>query len=165
MAYFKNFPQILYSFGDDRDIDLKVLTDITANVRVFKKALSEITLWEYYDLQDGETPEILAHKLYGDANLHYIIMLVNDRYDMHTDFPMSSTEMDDYIANKYTNPDGVKHYVDEDGFIVDSTVAGATPVSNRDYENKVNDDKRRIKIVSPQIASKLAEEFRELIRR
>lgn len=165
MSYFKHLPKIIYSFGDDRDLDLKVLTDITVNTRIFKKALSEITLWEYYDLQDGETPEILAHRLYGDAELHWVIMLVNERYDMHTDFPMSATEIDEYIASKYPNPDAIRYYVDTDGDIVDSTVPGAIPVSYRDWEYGTNDKKRRIKIVSPQIAAKLAAEFRQLVRR
>lgn len=165
MAYFKHLPKIIYSFGDDRDLDLKVLTDITVNTRVFKKVLSEITLWEYYDLQDGETPEILAHRLYGDAELHWVIMLVNERYDMHTDFPMSSTEIDTYVDNKYPNPDAIKHYVDSDGDIVDNTVPGSKGVSYRDWEYQRNDNKRRIKIISPQIAAKLSEEFRQLVRR
>lgn len=165
MAYFKHLPKIIYSFGDDRDLDLKVLTDITVNTRIFKKALAEITLWEYYDLQDGETPEILASRLYGDPELHWVIMLVNERYDMHTDFPMSATEIDNFIAYKYPNPDAIRYYVDEDGHIVDSTVPGSRGVSYREWEYATNDRKRRIKIVSPQIAAKLADEFRELVRR
>lgn len=166
MAYFKHLPKILYSFGDDRDIDLKALTDITVNTRIFKEALPQITLYEYYDLQDGETPEILAHKLYGDSEMHWIIMLLNERYDMHTDFPMSATEIDTYIENKYAVPDAIKHYVDADGHVVDSfSVSGTKPVSYRDYEYAINDAKRRVKIVSPTVAQRLAEEFRELVRR
>lgn len=163
MAYFKNFKKIAYSFGDDRDPDLKVLTDITLNARILRQLLPNITLWEYYDLKDGDTPEVLAHRLYGNSEYHWVIMFVNERYDVWTDFPLSSNELDTYIDNQYTNPLAIKHYIDNEGYIVDSTEAGATPVTFRDYEISENDKKRRIKIVSPGIASKLYGEFKTLM--
>lgn len=163
MAYFKNFKKIAYSFGDERDPDLKVLTDITLNARILRQLLPNITLWEYYDLKENETPEVLAHRLYGNSEYHWVIMFVNERYDVYTDFPLSSVELEDYIQKQYPNPLAVKHYIDNEGYIVDSTVAGATPVSFRDYEMQVNDSKRRIKIVSPDIATKLYSEFKTLM--
>lgn len=163
MAYFKNFKKIAYSFGDDRAPDLKVLTDITLNARILRQLLPNITLWEYYNLKDGETPEVLAHRLYGDANLHWVIMMVNERYDVYTDFPLSSTELEVFLEKQYSDPLAVKHYIDSEGYIVDSTEPGVKPVSFRDYEIAKNDAKRLIKIVSPNIATKLASEFKTLM--
>ena len=92
--YFSNFPKIYYDFPqDDSSTVLQVLTDITANVRVRKQVLENITIYDEYDIQDGETPEIIAEKAYGNAELHWLIMLVNQRYDYLKDFPMTSYEL------------------------------------------------------------------------
>lgn len=110
--YFKQFPKIYYDFSQDTtSTKLQVLTDITTNVRVRKQALENITLYDEYDILDGETPEMIAEKVYGDPELHWVIMLVNERYDYISDFPMSSTEFDYYVRDKYGDRiDDIHHY-------------------------------------------------------
>lgn len=163
MAYFKKFPKIYYTLRE-RNVDVfKVLSDITANVRIKKATLSNITLWQYYDMKDGETPEMVAHKFYGNAELHWVIMMVNDRYDVYNDFPLTSTNLDSLITEKYTNPNATKHWV-KDGLIVNSTTVGAVPLSYRDWEVAENEKKRRIKMVEPNLIFGLLEQFDRLIK-
>ena len=47
------------------------------------------TLYDTYDVKNGETPESIAFKLYGDSELHWIIMLVNDITDRYHQWSMS----------------------------------------------------------------------------
>jgi hypothetical protein len=112
--YFKKFPKLFYDFkyADGKDTVLKQLTDITANVRVRKTILENITLYDSYDILDGETPEIIAEKVYGNPELHWVVMLANQRYDYIKDFPISSHELDDLVTEKYgeTNVYGIHHY-------------------------------------------------------
>lgn len=163
MAYFKKFPQIYYTLRE-RNVDvLKVLTDVTANVRVKKQTLSNITLWQYYDMKDGETPEIVAEKFYGNAELHWVIMLVNDRYDVYNDFPLTPTNLETLIQEKYTNPNATKYWV-KDGLIVNSTEVGAVPLSYYDWEIAENEKKRRIKMVEPNLIFGILEQFDRLIK-
>ena len=69
--YFKQFPKIFYDFPQDgTSTTLQVLTDITTNVRIRKEILENVTIYDEYDIQEGETPEIIAEKIYGDAELH-----------------------------------------------------------------------------------------------
>lgn len=101
--YFKDFPNFLYDFkfdGTDRTIYVK---DITRNIRFRKEILSNITAYDEYDVLDGETPEIIAEKIYGNPNYHWIIMLANDKYDWLTDFPLLEPELNKVIATRY-NP-------------------------------------------------------------
>jgi hypothetical protein len=115
--YFANFPKIVYDFDLSKGTDYRVVTDITRNVRVRKQILENITLYDYYDIAEGETPEIISEKIYGTPYYHWVIMLVNQRYDYVNDFPLSQLELDSYIDQKY----GVKKYhvhdYKVDGFI------------------------------------------------
>ena len=108
--YFNAFPKIYYDFpnysGDDTF--LQVLTDITANVRIRKQVLEDITLYDEYDMKEGETPEIIAEKYYGNPEYHWIILLANQRYDYISDFPLTSAELYEHTVNTY----GVDHIYD-----------------------------------------------------
>lgn len=99
--YFANFPKIVYDFDLSSGIDYKIVTDITRNVRVRKQILENITLYDYYDIGEGETPEIISEKVYGTPYYHWVIMLVNQRYDYVNDFPLTQRELDAYVDEKY----------------------------------------------------------------
>jgi hypothetical protein len=163
--YFKNFGQIYYDFEINGKRELKVVTDITQNVRFRKELLSNITRYDLYDIQEGETPEIIAEKLYGNPQYHWIIMLVNDRYDYITDFPLAQYELEQSITSKYGagNEYDTHHYVNSEGFIVNSDDPTAYPVSNYEYEDSVNESKRRIKIVSKDLIDTILKNFSELV--
>jgi hypothetical protein len=115
--YFANFPKIVYDFDLSKGTDYRVVTDITRNVRVRKQILENITLYDYYDIAEGETPEIISEKIYGTPYYHWVIMLVNQRYDYVNDFPLSQLELDSYINNKYGNKKYHVHDYSVDGFI------------------------------------------------
>lgn len=118
--YFSKFPKIYYDFDKfgDGERSLQILRDITLNVRVRKAILENITLYDEYDIQDGDTPEIIAEKLYGDPTLHWVLMLVNQRYDYLNDFPIQTSEFNEHVTEVYGsgNEYKVHHYV-KDGLI------------------------------------------------
>lgn len=117
--YFSNFPKIYYDFQQDVTSEsLQILADITANVRFRKEVLENITLYDEYDMMEGETPEIVAEKIYGNAQLHWIIMLFNERYDYLSDFPMTNAELYEFCIDKYGEDhlEDVHHY-EKDGII------------------------------------------------
>ena len=75
--YFSKFPFILYdSIGN---FDFKVVTNLLRRVALRANLREDTLVFDTYDVRDGETPEILAHKLYGDSELHWIILLVNNK--------------------------------------------------------------------------------------
>ena len=108
-----------------------------------------------------ETIEALAERLYGDANLHWIIMLINDKYDYVNDFPLEQEALDTMITANYASPDATKWHK-KDGLVVDSTVAGAVAQTHRQYETEKNEAKRRIKIVTPTLANQIVREFKKM---
>ena len=162
--YFKEFPKFQYDFAYGNDTKVSVVKDITRNIRFRRDVLSNVTLYDEYDIVDGETPEIIAEKVYGNPEYHWIIMLTNERYDYITDFPLPEYTLEKYIVDKYgAQRYATQHYVDANGFVVNSDASGAESVSNDDYERTLNEAKRRIKIISPELLSVILKQYEELM--
>jgi hypothetical protein len=161
--YFKDFPKFLYDFNYDANTNkTSVVTDITRNVRFRKELLSSITFFDEYDIVDGETPEIIAEKIYGNAEYHWIIMLANDRYDYLSDFPLPEPQLVRHIEKLYgANANGIKHYVDARGFTVNSDFPGAVPETFDTHERRINESKRKIKIIAPQLVNTILKNFKD----
>lgn len=160
--YFNNFSDLFYQFDVNGVPTLKVVKDITHNVRFRKAILDEITLFDEYDIRDGETPEIIAAKYYGNPEYHWIVMLCNQRYDYINDFPKRTHTLEEYIAATYEDPYATHHY-EKDGYIVSETTPGAYPVSNYEYEDRLNESKRRIKLISPTMLNQIIANFKLII--
>jgi len=163
--YFKKFPKFLYDFTINGKNRYLLVKDITQNVRVRKEILENITLYDEYDIRDGETPEIIAEKVYGSATYHWVIMLCNQRYDYINDFPLPLYELEQHITEKYGvgNEYDIHHYVDSNGNIVDSSNPQALSVSNYDYETNENEKKRRIKLIAPNLLQTILKNFKDSI--
>ena len=76
--YFENFSNFYYDFiRPDGTVDYVILKDITQNVRFKVEVLQNISLYEFYDMQDTDTPELISERFYGTAKYHWVIMIVN----------------------------------------------------------------------------------------
>lgn len=163
--YFKNFPTMYYEFDIGGSKELKIVTDITQNVRVLSSILENITLYDEYDIMDGDTPDIVAAKIYGSSVYHWIIMLINQRFDYVNDWPMTEKQLDEYVKNQYGSKlYDTKHYINDQGYVINSSEIGATPVTNYDYEKAINENKRRIKLISPAMLARIVSQFNSLIK-
>lgn len=87
--YFKEFPRFLYDFKYGNETKTSVVVDITRNVRFRKEIFANVAFYDEYDVVDGETPEIIAEKLYGNPEYHWILLVANGKYDYLTDWVQS----------------------------------------------------------------------------
>jgi len=163
--YFRNFPQFIYDFNIGDGVKDIIITDITRNVRFRNEILSNIALYDEYDIQDGDTPEIIAEKVYGNPNYHWIVMLTNERYDYIADFPMSYPNLVKYVEDKYGSENlyATHHWENDKGYIVNEDFPSAVPITNLQYEERVNERKRRIKIISRDLLSKILNQYKDLL--
>jgi hypothetical protein len=58
-------------------------------------------LFYSYDIQEGDTPEIVASKYYGDANRHWMVLYANQILDPQWSWPLTTQQLGKYIADKY----------------------------------------------------------------
>ena len=139
------------------------------------KVKSNTLLYDTYNVKEGETPEIIAHKLYGDAELHWVILLVNDITDRYHQWPMSGGQFLDYINDKYSNPDAIHHYettqtsgdtkvkVEVFNEVDDDAYTGLTPITNREFEEQEQDKRRKIRLLDPSFVEQFIDEYKKLI--
>lgn len=162
--YFQNFPAIYYEYEIGGKKVLRTVTDITQNIRVVSSILDSITLYDEYDIMDGETPEIISNKIYESPLYHWVIVITNQRFNYLEDWPMPSDTLEQYITNKYGSTKyATRYHVNADGYIVNSNEIGAIPVTNYEHEQQINESKRRIKIISPNLLNRILIQFNDLI--
>lgn len=90
-----------YSYFPTKTFDQRLLTDISVRIKIRDTWLNDPRLYYNYQYQDHDKPEHIALKYYGDEELHWIIMLTNNIFDVNFDFPMNSRLFDSYIEEKY----------------------------------------------------------------
>ena len=106
--FFENFPIIAYdSVGNG---EYKAVTDLLRRVAIRSKVRSNVLVFDTYDVKQGETPEMLADKLYNDPELHWVILLINDITDRYHQWPMNNNQFIAYLNDKYSNIDATHHY-------------------------------------------------------
>ena len=155
--YFQRFPFTYYTLDDNKTV--QIIPYIFLRIKFSDELKNNYALYDEYDIKDNETPEILADRVYGDSTLHWLILHLNDIIDPRFDWPQTTNNLIKYCQNKYTNINAAHHYIDANGFIVNSTAVGATPVSNFRYEDQLNENRRRIKLLKPQYIETVKREF------
>ena len=100
MFYFNSFPKVLTTDYNNNGI---VLTNILKRVEIIPSLLKNPLLFYQYDLQDGDTPEIIANKYYGDSYRYWIPLFANQTIDPQWDWALPSNVFDDYIVAKYSD--------------------------------------------------------------
>jgi hypothetical protein len=163
--YFKNFPVVYYPVVIGGVKQYAQLKDITINVRFVKEFLSNITLYDLYDIADGETPEMISEKFYDTPNYHWLLMVANERFDYLADFPVTYNGLIKHVNDKYGigNADQIHHY-EADGFVVMEDYPNAVAFTNFMYEEKLNEQKRTIKIINKSIIDRIASDFIRLMK-
>ena len=101
MAYFDLFPRVAYDIDGKRRTKFDSVTNIFFRLRVLREVLGNISAYYEHTISDGETPEILAEKVYRDAGAYWIILMANDIVDPQYDWPLDDRSFRKYIVNKY----------------------------------------------------------------
>jgi len=107
--YFANFPVILYDAVGN--FDFKVVTNLLRRVALRANLRDDLLVFDTYTVKDGESPEILAHKLYGDSELHWIILLINNITDRYHQWPKPYLQQQEFLLDKYPTVLEQKHYI------------------------------------------------------
>ena len=100
--YFGSFPKIVYDAKGQGD--KKVVTNLLRRVAIRSNVRENTVIYDTYDIVNGDTPESLAHKMYSDTTLHWVILLVNNITDRYHQWPMYEQQFNAYVNEKYDNP-------------------------------------------------------------
>lgn len=204
MAYFEKIPFITYDLSGVRPYNYKLTTNIFARAKVLENVQKNLYVYYFYDVQDGDTPEIVASKYYNNPNRHWIILFANNIVDPLYDWPLRYENFVSVIENKYgsiNNAQTTYHHYEKvisktdsstqltttnryqvdyntylslpsvaDYEVIDlvggntvTVVTSRNAVSNYDYEEQLNESKRKIKIIDKIYVSQIEKEFSNLM--
>ena len=153
--------------------EFKLLPQIIKRVKLRAGIRSGMFLFDNYDVKEGETPEIVAFKWFGDIGLHWVILMTNNITDRYYEWPLTQPQFQVHLEDKYGvgNIDSTHHYEisqtsgptssrDNSHLVeVNSDASGATAVTNREYEEREQDRLRQIRLLDPRYLSIFVSEF------
>ena len=178
MSFFNRFPMLLYDVKNNNNY--KLLPDILRRVKIRSAINNSSMLFDSYDVRDGERPEDVAFKWFGDAELHWVILMTNNVLDRYYDWPMNDVQFQEFLTDKYGagSEDAIHHYeiTKSSGRTtakgpndyshkveVNSDTDNASSISNREYEEREQDKKRSIRLLDKRYLNDFIDEFNSLI--
>lgn len=98
MFYFNSFPKVQTTDYNNNTI---VLTNLLKRIELIPALLKNPLLFYQYDIQEGDTPDIIANKYYGDSYRYWLPLFANQILDPQWEWPLTSSQFDAYIKDKY----------------------------------------------------------------
>ena len=113
--YFQYFPNIQYPLsvdnaGKTNNINIK---DYFHLLTVRDDVYREETLYTSYIIKNGERPDQVSYKFYGDEQFYWILLQINSITDYYTQWPLSQQELTEFVNKKYVGVTGaseIHHY-------------------------------------------------------
>lgn len=185
--YFQYFPTIAH---DLTNIGQKVqLTNVLRRFTVESSVRNNIDVYHDYIIQQGDRPDTIAHKYYGDSGYGWMVLLYNEIQHPLFDWPMFGKDFIDYVTDKYgsiTAANTTVHeyrkilrkketlfngtiiqeryvVVDEDTY--NNTVpADRVEISKYDWEVEEQERKRKIRILDKRYFAQVKNELKYILR-
>tara|TARA_S200000501_G_scaffold300652_1_gene287706 strand:- start:2 stop:652 length:651 start_codon:yes stop_codon:yes gene_type:complete len=192
MTYFRELPNLNYqSTSSDRSSseDYVVVKNIFRRAKLRDDLKYVFTSLVDYYIRDGIRPDQVADATYGDPELDWVVLTSANIINVRDEWPLDSYEIYNYALNKYGNDlNQIRHYettevkdssgrlilpkgkVVDSGFTIpdpSSSTATLNPVggvTNYEYENKLNDEKRSIYILSPNYLQVFLNDMKDIMR-
>ena len=195
MAYFEELPNIAYPslLSNRNKVESRIIVkNIFRRSKLRTDVDQAITAFNFYYVEQGIRPDMLAKDLYDDPELDWVILTTNNITNIRNQWPLEDNDLHTYMLEKYgseQNIAGIHHYetkkvVDEydrvvvpEGLEVDidftfkyknftNTIVTVNPVisvTNYQYEVKLNEEKRRIKVLKPQFLTLFLTDHRKIM--
>ena len=184
MSSFNYFPKTKYN--NITSINL------LAKVDLIEKYTNDYNKFYDYVVKEGERPDIIAYKEYGDASLDWVIYIINNIFDPYTGWVMDRKDFLNYLEDKYNTQaekltsivisssiayyyyQGINSDTPEEIASYNYTMThetyerlgnptGWVAKSIYDYENEKNEAKRTIRLLRPIYINDFRQQFKDLI--
>lgn len=139
MKYFDTLPKLIKT---EKNGTSSVMTNLLVRASTVQDTLANPLIFYKYDIQEGDTPEIVAHKYYNDSYRYWIVLYANQMFDPQWDWPLFGQTLVNYIEDKYTanNMYDLHHYEKIDTQLDSGTGTLSTVttiIGEDDYNNVV----------------------------
>ena len=154
----------------------KINDDIFSNVVYFKK----------YAITDGERPDTLANKAYGNPFYDWVVLMTNNLVNSQFDWPKTNYQLYKTLEEKFDDPYGTIHHYETyaigqypANLVVDETFYNSQqklningliqlkngneicrPVTVAEWYTNENEKKREIFLLKPQYLESFVDDFK-----
>lgn len=154
----------------------------------------DLAFFTKYQIVGDDRPDNVAFKIYEDSSLDWVVLISNNILNIQSEWPMKQYDFDKYLLDKYgtyekmnevhhyetveiKNGDGVvlvpKGLTVTEDFTFDYynfynesyiTEKPVNAITNLQYEEKLNDDKRNIFLLKPRYLSIVIDDLEDIMR-
>ena len=187
-TFFRNYPKIDLK----QDNVTKRVTDLSRYVRSSNDLLTKKYEYFDYNITGSERPDQVSYNVYGNPKFYWVILVTNNIRNVWTDWPLGQNEFERYVIEKYgsiATAQGQTYrnialkdiYKPSVGSLSELIIADEQPIDSTtitnyiltvdvDYEIKtnyrreydLNEAKRKIKLVRPELVADIQNELRSL---
>ena len=185
--FFQHYPQISYDISGTKPAKVKTVINLMEKAKLKMMVKDDIVAYFPYSIMEGERPDHVSEKVYGNVKYTWLIFLINDITDPIYDWPLATREFGAYVKNKYgslaTAKNSIHQYeqilrtrveatgtteaIPEASIIIDETTYDTLDVGARnikycyDWEVDRNEAKRDIKLIGRNFVADILTEHAE----
>ena len=185
--FFQHYPQISYDISGTKPVKVKTVINLMKKAKLKGLVVDDIVSYYPYSIMEGERPDHVSEKIYGNVKYTWLIFLINDMSDPIYDWPLGTREFGAYVKNKYgslaTAKNSIQQYeqilrtrveatgtteaIPEARIIIDETTYDTLDTDVRnikycyDWEVDRNEAKRAIKLISRNFVADILTEHAE----
>jgi hypothetical protein len=186
-VYFSYFPKIKQDINADGTTTEAV--NILRRFKIRNENYEKSGAYYDYEIQDGDRPDIIAEKYYGNSNYAWVVLFYNKIHDPFYEWPLFGNTFRNFLVSKYGSVETAQTQIRNYNKIIrqESLKVGGTRVpalkleidintynsldaSSReivyayDYEVELNDARRSIRLLDKKFLSKIANEVKTIVR-
>ena len=185
--FFQHYPQISYDISGTKPAKVKTIINLMEKAKLKGLVADDIVAYFPYSIMEGERPDHVSKKVYGNVKYTWLIFLINNITDPIYDWPLGTREFGAYVKNKYgslaTAKNSIHQYeqilrtrveatgtteaIPEASIIIDETTYDTLADAARnikycyDWEVDRNEAKRDIKLIGRNFAADILTEHAE----
>ena len=189
--FFSLTPNVLYaekpiSYPFSQS-DFVIAKNFFRRYKINEDLFSYAVIFKQYTIQDGERPDVIAKKAYGNVFYDWVILLTNNMVNAQYDWPLSNYALNKVLEGEFDDPYGTIHHYETyeiaqypKGLHVDATFYNSThklnidgryeikngneicrPVTIAEYYTTENEKKRKIYLLKPEYFRSFVDDFRK----
>ena len=116
MGYFRELPNVAYKSPlshKNSSGDYIFVKNIFRKTKMMDWLSTNATLFNKFQIGDGDRPDTIAEALYGDPTLDYVVILTAGITNIRNQWPLTDNDLYDYALEKYgseANLNAAHHY-------------------------------------------------------
>ena len=178
---------------DARISDYITVKNLFKKGKLREDIIEQTAVFTKYKIKGDDRPDNVAQELYGNPDLDWVVLASNNILNVYNEWPMTQRNFENYLLEKYgtyEQMNAVHHYettevknkqgavITAAGLQVDSdfsvtyydaleegynTKYPVTSVTNYDFEQKIQDDRRNIFTLKPRYLNIAKDDLKEMM--